>query len=166
MFRTRTHPLIDPALGSAAGVDGKSAVLLVDDESILLEEMSEYLHSEGYPVTLAHDGREALNIFRESPPGRFAVVLSDLRMPGITGFALAKAIMQLTAPDEAAEVIVMTGHASPATYAEAPNGLFAIVQKPVRLSRLAEIVSQAHDAAICRRVAASADIRAGMPSGA
>jgi len=166
MFVTRTHSVLDRSLGSEASEQPKRGILIVDDEPVLVEEISEYLQADGYPVTLAFDGRAALELYRQAEPGNFAVVLSDLRMPGMTGYALARAILEQNAEMMATEVIVITGHGSPATHAEAPNELFAIVQKPVRLSKLAELVAQAHDAAMVRRLAASADTASGQPAGA
>ncbi len=164
MFFTRTPSVLGGSMGSEAQEQPKQGILIVDDEPVLVEEISEYLQADGFPVSLAYDGRAALELFRQEPPGRFAVVLTDLRMPGMSGYALARAIMQQTTDATATEVIVITGHGSLATHAEAPDGLFAIVQKPVRLSRLAEIVGQAHDAALVRRLAASAGTVSDLPS--
>jgi CheY-like chemotaxis protein len=162
MFFTRTPSALGGSMGSAAQEQPKHCILIVDDEPVLVEEISEYLLADGFPVSFAHDGRAALDVFRQEPAGHFAVVLTDLRMPGMTGYALARAILEQTTDAAATEVIVITGHGSPATHAEAPDGLFAIVQKPVRLSKLAEVVAQAHDAALIRRLAASADTVLGL----
>ena len=154
MFVTRTPSALGGSMGSEAQEQPKHGILIVDDEPVLVEEISEFLQADGFPVTLAYDGRSALDVFRQAPTGHFAVVLTDLRMPGMTGYALARAIMESVTDATAAEVIVITGHGSPSAQAEAPDGLFAVVQKPVRLSKLAEIVGQAHDAALIRRLAA------------
>lgn len=166
MFVTRTHSVLHRPLGSEAPEQPKCGILIVDDEPVLVEEISEYLEADGYPVSLAFDGRAALDLYRKAAPGHFAVLLTDLRMPGMTGYALARAILEQNSDAVATEVIVITGHGSPAAQAEAPNGLFAIVQKPVRLSKLAELVGQAHDAAMVRRLAASAETVPGLPDGA
>jgi two-component system, cell cycle response regulator CpdR len=163
MFLTRTPSVLGGSAGSEAQEQPKHGILIVDDEPVLVEEISEYLQADGFPVSFAYDGRAALDVFRQGAPGRFAVVLTDLRMPGMTGYVLARAIIAQTTDAAASEVIVMTGHGSPATHAEAPDGLFAIVQKPVRLSRLAEVVRQAHDAALIRRLAASAGAVSDLP---
>jgi len=143
-------------MGSEPQEQPKHGILIVDDEPALVEEIGEFLLADGFPVSHAFDGRSALEVFRQAPAGHFAVVLTDLRMPGMTGYALARTIMESTTGATATEVIVITGHGSPFTQAEAPDGLFAVVQKPVRLAKLAEIVGQAHDAALVRRLAASA----------
>jgi DNA-binding NtrC family response regulator len=165
MFFTRAPSVLGGSMGFEAQEQSRHGILIVDDEPVLVEEISEYLQADGFPVSLAYDGRAALDVFRQESPGHFAVVLTDLRMPGMTGYVLARAIMEHTTDATATEVIVITGHGSPVTHAEAPDGLFAIVQKPVRLSRLAEIVGQAHDAALIRRLAASAGAVSGLPHG-
>jgi CheY-like chemotaxis protein len=147
----------------------RAEVLLVDDEPVLLEEISEYLEEAGgYTVTAAHDGQAALEVYRQSPPGRFGVILTDLRMPGLTGYSLARSILEQTRDDHAAEVIVITGHGVLATEPEAPDGIFAVVRKPLRLAHLSELVSRAHDAAQARRHAAFGQVqmdRKANPSG-
>jgi CheY-like chemotaxis protein len=136
----------------------RAEILLVDDEPVLLEEISEYLEEAGgYMVTAAHDGQAALEVYRQSPPGRFGVVLTDLRMPGLTGYSLARSIIEQTRDDHAAEVIVLTGHGVLATEPDAPDGIFALVRKPLRLAHLCELVTRAHDAAQARRHAAFGD---------
>ncbi len=136
--------------GAQTEVPRKRAILVVDDEPVLAGEISEYLEAEGYQVTQACDGRAALDVYRQAQAGHFAVVLTDLRMPGMSGFALARAIIGPAPHDGAAEVIVVTGQASAVTRAETPDGLYAILQKPVRLSHLAALVGQAHDAVLRR----------------
>jgi CheY-like chemotaxis protein len=141
-------------------------ILLVDDEPVLLEEISEYLEAGGYTVTIAHDGQAALDVYRQSPPGRFAVILTDLRMPGLTGYSLARSIIEETDDDHAAEVIVLTGHGVLATDSEAPDGIFAVVRKPLRLAQLSDLVDRAQEAASSRRHAACGYDRAGSSAGA
>jgi len=57
-------------------------VLVVDDDQGLLETLQELLETEGYAVTLAHDGLEALKTLETLTP---AVILLDLRMPRMDG---------------------------------------------------------------------------------
>ena len=155
MHLTSSTSRLTSGLRGSAVDRQRAEVLLVDDEPVLLEEISEYLEEAGgYTVTVAHDGQAALEVYRQSPPGRFAVILTDLRMPGLTGYSLARSIIGQTRDDHAAEVIVITGHGVLATEPEAPEGIFAVVCKPLRLAHLSELVSRAHDAAHARRHAA------------
>jgi CheY-like chemotaxis protein len=155
MYLTNSTSELTSGLPGQAADRRHAEILLVDDEPVLLEEISEYLEEAGgYTVTVAHDGQAALEVYRGSSPGRFAVILTDLRMPGLTGYLLARSIMEQTQDSHAAEVIVITGHGVLATESEAPDGIFAVVRKPLRLAYLSELVSRAQDAAHARRHAA------------
>ncbi|HTN52486.1 MAG TPA: response regulator [Anaeromyxobacter sp.] len=70
----------------AAGAGAPRKVLLVDDNPINLEIMSSQLVSRGYLVDVAASGREALELHR---PGGYDLILTDLDMPGMDGYALA-----------------------------------------------------------------------------
>jgi putative two-component system response regulator len=64
-------------------------LLLVEDNPELIHVMQDILESEGYRVTLACNGREALTEFRKEPPD---LILSDVMMPHMDGFALLEAV--------------------------------------------------------------------------
>ncbi|WP_269540572.1 hybrid sensor histidine kinase/response regulator [Cerasicoccus fimbriatus] len=66
-------------------------ILLVDDEPTIRSLGVDVLHSLGYRVTVASDGREAFEIF-ERKPEYFDIILSDSRMPEMTGLELAAAV--------------------------------------------------------------------------
>ncbi len=66
-------------------------ILLADDDRDLAEGLSWYLEAEGFRVTVAHDGRDALDSFRASRPD---VAILDIMMPGIDGVRLCEAIRQ------------------------------------------------------------------------
>ena len=65
-------------------------VLLVDDDALILEEMSSSLERSGLGCRSALSGREALTILRGDSDTR--VLVTDLRMPGMDGFALIQAV--------------------------------------------------------------------------
>ncbi|HJQ31845.1 MAG TPA: ATP-binding protein [Pyrinomonadaceae bacterium] len=79
-------------------------VLVVDDEENVRQLLSDVLESEGYQVTLATGGREALELFGEG--GSFDAVFTDIGMPGMSGWELAHAVREL---DEGVPVAVITG---------------------------------------------------------
>ncbi len=88
-------------------------VLVVDDEGAIRYSVSKTLQRVGYTVNEAASGEEALEAMRKD---RYDVVLTDIRMPGLTGVELLKRIKEV-APD--AIVILMTGYASLGTAVEA-----------------------------------------------
>ena len=84
------------------------AVLLVDDEGCIRTSVSRVLERAGYAVTLAASGAEALERVRAE---RYAAVICDLRMPGLSGIALFDQLQQ-AAPGLAGRILVASGDLS------------------------------------------------------
>src|SRR5947199_6104160 len=87
-------------------------ILVVDDEGAIRYSISKTLQRVGYQVSAAASGEEALTMLEEQI---FDVVLTDIRMPGLTGVELLAKIKE-KAPDSI--VILMTGYASLGTAVE------------------------------------------------
>ena len=83
----------------------KAAVLLVDDDPLVLETLGLSLEDEGYGVTAATSGQRAVEGCRERA---FAVVICDISMPGMNGIETLRAIKEL---HPAVRTIVITGYA-------------------------------------------------------
>lgn len=81
-----------------------NTLLLVDDEEGIRRVLSITLSDMGYAVSAAESGEEALKIFKKE---HHALVLTDIKMPGMGGIELLKAIKQ-ERPET--EVIMLTGH--------------------------------------------------------
>jgi CheY-like chemotaxis protein len=79
------------------------SVLIVDDVEPILYVFERYLQKEGYRVLTAMDGLEGLAKWEASKPD---LVISDIRMPGMDGFALADAIRSRN-PGQ--KIILMSG---------------------------------------------------------
>jgi len=79
-------------------------ILLVDDEPGILKVLKISLADRGYQVMIADTGEKALRIFREKKP---AIILTDIKMPGMDGIALLQKV-KVENPDT--EVIMITGH--------------------------------------------------------
>jgi DNA-binding response OmpR family regulator len=85
--------------------------LIVDDEKKIVEILSRYLQDEGFAVTVAFDGAEALKI---GLAGGFDVILLDLNLPTLSGVEVFKAlrkvsdvpILMITSRDDAVDRIV------------------------------------------------------------
>ena len=86
-------------------------VLVVEDEKRMAELLRQTLREEGHQVVVAGDGREGLEIARQSP---FDVIVLDVMLPGMDGMTVAKRlregknqtpVLMLTARDSAADVV-------------------------------------------------------------
>ncbi len=127
-------------------------VLLVDDEAPLLAEIQDFLGWSGFNVVPAIDGSRALDELAARK--EITVVLTDIRMPFMGGLTLAAHIMKSRGDAEAIEVVLMTGHASAASAAEAVRaGAFDFLRKPMVLSEVVAVLQRAHAKAAARRAA-------------
>ena len=121
---------------------GHEHILAVDDEPYVLRAMSRILSSLGYKVTIAQGGEEALNRF-EQDPARYALVLTDLTMPGLTGIQLAQ---KLLAIKRKLPVILCTGTADKIMVSDlTPRGIKEILFKPILRTELAHAIRRAID---------------------
>ena len=66
-------------------------VIIVEDHDQLREQLARFYQEEGYRVTTAASGEEALDKLAQQ---RFAIVVSDVKMPGIDGFQLTRHIRE------------------------------------------------------------------------
>jgi DNA-binding NtrC family response regulator len=114
-------------------------ILLVDDEPDLLRTLAEMLDESGYLIIPKPDAESALALIREGT--QIDLVITDLRMPGMSGAELIK-ILRQTQPS--VPVIMLTGHGSVETYLKSmSNGVFEYVNKPIRTGELRRIVKTA-----------------------
>jgi DNA-binding NtrC family response regulator len=113
---------------------------VIDDEPIVRREISRNLRSESYDVEAFADGEVAL---RRLGQVEFDVVLCDLRLPGVGGMEVLKAV-QATSPDT--EVIIMTGYSSVDSAIDAIRaGAYHYVTKPVKTAELKLLLRRALD---------------------
>lgn len=117
----------------------KSAnLLLVDDDPSLLKLLGMRLSSEGFKVTTAESGPEALKILHKE---KLDLVISDLRMDEMDGMALFDEI-QKAHPNM--PVIILTAHGSiPDAVAATQRGVFSFLTKPVDKDALYKAIDEA-----------------------
>jgi len=125
------------------------ALLIVDDEPDVLESLRHLFHRR-WKVLTADDGPQALRLMEAEPA---AVVLSDQRMPGMTGDALLARVRE-SYPD--ATRLLFTGYADIQAVVKAVNqgGIFRYIMKPWDAEELDAVVGQAfaqHDLLVERR---------------
>lgn len=113
-------------------------ILIVDDDADILKLLEMRLTASGYPVIAASSAQQALTLFGMHP---IALVISDLRMPEMDGFALFEAIHRL---DSTIPFILLTAHGSiPEAVHATQKGVFSFLTKPFESKALLEQVAQA-----------------------
>ena len=107
------------------------SILVVDDEPPQLELIGGFLKKQGFEVALAESGKVALQRFRQET---FDLVLTDMRMPNLSGLDLVKAVRAVN-PETA--VIIMTAYGSIETAVDAIKaGATDYLTKPLNLDEL------------------------------
>ena len=113
-------------------------LLVVDDEKNIREGLAAALEMDGYQVETAADGDAAFRRFRK---GDIDLLITDLRMPGLSGEELLKRVDSET---PGIPVIVLTGHGTVENAVEAMrNGAYDFLTKPVDLGHLSLLVKRA-----------------------
>jgi len=122
---------------------GQGKILLMDDESMILNTSRLMLEKLGYRVECARDGGEALTLYRQAREGGdgFDAVILDLTIPG--GMGGADTIKELLALDPQVRAIVSSGYSDShvmARYRE--YGFRGVIPKPYRLQNLSEALRE------------------------
>jgi signal transduction histidine kinase len=113
-------------------------VLIVDDEPKTLLVSSDILALDGWRVSTAKDGREALEAFVRE---RHDVLVTDLRMPQMGGMELLEMVRSI---DEDVPIVILTGYATLDTATRAvARGAFDYLTKPVDFDRLRATLKRA-----------------------
>lgn len=100
-------------------------VLVIDDDASILGLVSEVLEDDGYAVTTAGSGEEALEILRDN---QFSLVMSDIRLPGINGVEVLEHVKRMR---PRTNVIMITSHASLESSIDAiKHGAYDYLLKP------------------------------------
>jgi len=116
----------------------KPSVLVIDDETGILDSLNILLRNEGFAPELAHGGKAGLDRITERAPD---IVLTDIRMPNVSGVEILAAARQ---SDPDMPVILMTAQATLQSAMQAVNeGAFYYIQKPFRNDELVAILKRA-----------------------
>ena len=118
----------------------KFRLLVVDDEKNIREGLAAGLELAGHEVVTAADGNEGLKRFLK---GDIDLVISDLKMPGLSGIEL---LAKIEEEIQGTPVILLTGHGTVETAVEAMRlGAWDFLTKPVNIDHLSLLVKQALD---------------------
>ncbi len=128
------EPLGPAALGHS--VTG-ARVLVVEDDADMRRAIRDVFQMYGFAVNTTRDGNEA---FKLAMSERYDVVVSDIRLPGMSGVDLTRRILSHRTD---ARVVLITAYPEWKVYKEAYEaGALKVVSKPFTLARLAECVEQ------------------------
>jgi signal transduction histidine kinase/ActR/RegA family two-component response regulator len=126
---TKTEPSPAEASKTPARV-----VLLVDDETLVRETLSESLQDAGYRVLAAESGTQALALLVEGTS--VDILVTDLSMPGMDGLGVIRAAQQ---GHPGLPAVLLTGYAGDSTtlaVGGAITGAFSLLRKPIRIHEL------------------------------
>lgn len=111
-------------IAATCGLSGM-LILIVDDEVAIVELLAELLTDEGYEVQTAYDGRSALSLLHNGLQP--SVVITDIMMPGLDGWAFYRALREVSAFRETGVVLMSAGRARPT---ELPDQQVTFIAKP------------------------------------
>ena len=117
-------------------------ILLAEDNELNMEITEFVLQNEGADLTKAWDGQEAVELFRNSEPGEFDVILMDIMMPVMNGYEAAKMIRSMDREDaKTIPIIAMTANAFTEDRIKAKAaGMDEHVAKPVDVELLIKVI--------------------------
>lgn len=121
--------------------DTASKVLIVDDEPEILVEVVDVLEDAGFSCFSSTDPKEAIDIARAEE--NLNIIVTDLKMPGMSGLEMARAIAENRGENQKPELIVVTGHGDTAEAIKALRlGASDFLSKPVSPDHLVHAVER------------------------
>ena len=144
-FRVRLPKVGEAALPAQAAApqaqpsrrDESLRILVVDDEDYVRELLADILEREGCEVALAAEGREALRLYES---GEFDAVFTDVGLPGMSGWELARAVRER---DSEVALAVITGWGDEVSHEErAAAQANWIIPKPFTVERITDLVRE------------------------
>ena len=114
-------------------------ILIVDDEPAILDTLSSILQDEGYEISLAKDGQEALKLIRSDPAPD--LVLLDIWMPDLDGIETLRRALET---NQRLLVVMMSGHGSIESAVKAIKlGAYDYIEKPLSLEKITILIKHA-----------------------
>lgn len=111
-------------------------ILLVDDNAVVRDMLVDLVGSLGYAADAASGGAEALALFDQN---RYDIVLTDLLMPGMSGWEVLAAVRQR---NPRIPVVIITGTAPTADDPRAAQAGVAVLRKPVDVKALDDTIKE------------------------
>jgi DNA-binding NtrC family response regulator len=115
----------------------KTHILITDDEPLVRKSLKEILSYEGYNVSTAEDGAQALEIMKQYPVD---IVMADMKMPNMGGLDL---LTQVKKTYPATEVVLMSAYGKIESAVEAMRlGAYDYVSKPIEDEQIKELIEK------------------------
>ncbi len=120
-----------------SGSNGRHHILVVDDEPLVRRSLSEFLTLQGYSVSSAENGKEAMSLLNDYVAD---IIIADIKMPEIGGMALLK---HIKASHPETPVILITSYASIESAVEAiKEGAYDYITKPIVDSEIKLVIER------------------------
>lgn len=114
------------------------SILVIDDEEIQRETLADHLKNQGFQVLIADNGKTGIELLQEN---LVDLILTDFRMPDMTGLQVLQAARQLN-PE--IEVVIITAYGSIDDAVDAmQEGACHYLEKPIDLEALDQIIARA-----------------------
>ncbi len=131
----KSPPSEEKAAEIFSSSERKLKILVVDDNENIREMLEDFLNFEGHKPVLAKDGKEALDLFCEQD---FDIVITDLGMPGMSGWELSKYIKQRK-PE--IPIVIITGWGAQLGAEDLKkNKVESILCKPFNLDQVKQMI--------------------------
>jgi DNA-binding NtrC family response regulator len=117
--------------------EASTEILIIDDDEDVLNLFSDFLKKQGYKVTPFIDPLSALKDIQERPQ-RYSVIITDIRMPGISGLELIKRVCKI---NQDIKVILMSAFDLNGDDLN-QIGYEKFIQKPLHIHALAETIDK------------------------
>lgn len=115
-------------------------ILIFEDEVVQRESLARYLKKQNFQVSLAENGKAGLELFKKES---FDLILTDYKMPEISGLEVVKTVKTLN-PDT--EAIVMTAYSTVENAVEVMKaGAYDYLIKPINLAELLNLIHNIQD---------------------
>ena len=154
-FMTTFKEVIQRVMGSRKKVKTESGSMVVKGKHILVVDdieanrlvLTKILSSMGAVCDVACNGQEALERFLDSPPDDFDLILMDVQMPVLDGYAATRAIRSSDHPSaKTLPIIAMTANAFVDDVRTAlESGMDAHIAKPIRPDKMSDTIQQVFD---------------------
>ena len=116
------------------------SILVVDDNHDNADIIRDYLDAQGYPISVAYDGDEAMKIFEREKP---SIILLDVMMPGRDGWQVCREMKDHPTLGSSIRVIMVTALQDWMNKRQAlETGADDFVEKPFELAALAKVVER------------------------